>query len=107
MSSHYSIYVLFLQEGARITRKMKKQNSQGSEFRACLYVGMTGLAVGERIKNHISGYKSCNLVKKYFTGEIFIDYPEYDTRFCYAEAVIKEREVADFLRHRGYSVYQN
>jgi hypothetical protein len=107
MGDHYSIYVLHLHPESGSTKKMKRQNSSMGEFRGFLYVGMTGLPVEERINNHVSGYKSCNLVKRFYTGEVFLNYPEYGHKFDYATAVEKEREVADSLRSDGYCTYQS
>ena len=104
--NHYSVYVLILSAESGLTRKMKKQNSPNTNILGYLYVGMTGLSVSDRIANHTSGHKSCNLVKKYFTGEIYKDYPEYNQLFDYYTASAKEKEVAEYLRGLGYCVYQ-
>jgi hypothetical protein len=106
VKEHYSVYVLELTPESGSTKKMKKQNQVDNPL-GFLYVGMTGLPVEERIGNHTSGYKSCNLVKKYFTGKIYEQYPEYKQMFEYSVAVIKEKEVAEHLRQMGFCVYQN
>jgi len=105
--NHYSVYVLFLSEESGQTKKMKKQNIGAGPFLGYLYVGMTGLLVADRIANHVSGYKSCNLVKKFFTGEIFKHYDEFEKLFDYNQAVALEKEIAVRLRTSGYCVYQN
>jgi hypothetical protein len=107
MGEHYSVYVLHLHPESGSTKKMKRQNSLDDDFKGFLYVGMTGLSVEERINNHVSGYKSCNLVKRFYTGEVFVDYPEHGRKFDWRTAVEKEFEVADSLRKKGYCTYQN
>ena len=64
---------------------------------------MTGLAVEQRVQNHIQGYKSCSLVRKYYSGNIFTSKGD----MTFSEAVEEEREFANFLRAEGYWVYQN
>jgi Uri superfamily endonuclease len=107
MSAHYSIYVLVLHSDVSRSRKMRLQNRNGVLFKGFLYVGMTGISVSERIENHLKGYKSCNLVRRFFSGEVYNDYTEHGILFDYLTAVCKEKEVADRLRAEGYSVYQN
>jgi hypothetical protein len=101
-----SVYVIHLKEEVRSESKMKKQNSGvlGSNPIGYLYVGMTSIPVEERVGNHIRGYKSCNLVKKYFYG-IFRE--KIETGLTYEEAKTREPALAEELRREGYWVYQN
>ena len=102
---HYSIYVVGLKEGVRGERKMISQNDEARTPTPIgyLYVGLTGLPVEKRIEHHVSGHKSCNLVKRYFTGTVV----ETRTNLLYREAVALERSIAEDYRTRGYWVYQN
>jgi hypothetical protein len=109
-NEHYSVYVLCLHRDAGTTKKMRRQNAPNvaaSNAQQYLYVGCTGLDVLDRMQNHLDGYKSCNLVRKYFTGNIFTDYDEYGKKYSYADAIRLERDVAQRLRVRGFAVYQN
>lgn len=102
---HYSVYVVELKEGVRGEKKMISQNDEARTPTPTgyLYVGMTGLPAEKRIENHVSGHKSCNLVKRYFTGTVV----ETRTELLYREAVTLERSIAEDYRTRGYWVYQN
>jgi hypothetical protein len=98
-----SVYVIHLKEDVREEKKMKAQNKIESP-KGFLYVGMTGLPIQERVANHLKGYKSCNLVKKYFYGILL---EKCETGLLYEEAKIRERDLANELREEGYWVYQN
>lgn len=98
-----SVYVIHLKEDVREEKKMKAQNKIESP-KGFLYVGMTGLPIQERVANHLKGYKSCNLVKKYF-HELFLE--KCETSLLHEEAKNRERDLANELRDEGYWVYQN
>jgi hypothetical protein len=100
-----SVYVIHLKEDVKGEKKMMDQNNapEGVPPRGYLYVGMTGIPVEERVANHLRGYKSCNLVKKYFDG-IFLE--KVETRLSYEEAKTREPALAEELRREGYWVYQ-
>jgi len=99
------VYVIHLKEDVRGEKKMMDQNNASGEVppRGYLYVGMTGIPVEERVSNHLRGYKSCNLVKKYF-DRIFLD--RVETGLSYEEAKTREPALAEELRREGYWVYQ-
>jgi hypothetical protein len=101
---HYSIYVLELLPEVQRERKMIENNRPISDHspKGFFYVGMTGLPVEQRVQNHLQGYKSCNLVTKYYSGRIFTT----KTELTYSEAVDLERSYAEELRTQGYWVYQ-
>jgi len=107
--TRYSVYVLNLIPEVQRERKMINQNRETfcskirEGIRGYLYVGMTGLTVEQRVQNHIQGYKSCSLVRKYYSGSIFTSKGD----MTFSEAVEEEREFANFLRAEGYWVYQN
>lgn len=100
-----SVYVIILSPDARQEKKMIEQNlCQPDDPRGYLYVGMTGLTIEERVGNHLKGYKSCNLVKRYFSG-LFTE--KNECNLTHAEAKIREPKLAEELRREGYWVYQN
>lgn len=100
-----SVYVIILSPEARYEKKMIEQNdSQPDDPKGYLYVGMTGLTIEERIGNHLKGYKSCNLVKRYFSG-VFTE--KNECKLTHEEAKVREPALAEELRREGYWVYQN
>lgn len=105
---HYQIYVLHLKDEAKQTKKMRKQNDGFTPTEPeCLYVGMTGLPSEERVQNHVEGIHSCNLVKRFYRGDRFTQYPLYGIQLPYELAVEAERDTAKYLRTRGFHCYQN
>lgn len=97
-----SVYILMLRESAGMESKMIAQNKDTKSIPAgYLYVGMTGLTVEDRVKNHVKGYKSCNLVKKHYL-EIF---GSINDLFHY-EAEQLEKLIPVYLRSLGFWVYQ-
>ena len=67
-----------------------------------LYVGETGLHPYERYLNHLRGYKSSRRAKNNATALLTFEGP-----MLYKKAVKKEKELAQKLRDRGNTVYQN
>lgn len=102
-SFNSSVYVIRLLPEVRDTKKMLESNSSETEPKEFLYVGMTNLSIDQRVKNHLSGYKSCKLVKKYFR-EVWRE--RCETNLSYERAIERERELAEELRREGYWVYQ-
>jgi len=99
-----SVYVIHLKEEVRGERKMIEENTQAfTTPRGYLYVGMTGLPIEQRVANHLRGYKSCRIVRKYF-HEIYLE--RCERGLSYEEAVVRERALAVELRGEGYWVYQ-
>jgi len=99
----WSVYVIRLKEEVKAERRMKEQNTNGSPELGYLYVGMTGIPVEERVSNHLRGYKSCSLVRKYFYG-LFNE--KIESGLSYEEATLREETLAEDLRREGYWVYQ-
>ena len=104
-SFNSSVYVLRLRSEVKDTKKMMESNAviPDKEPLGYLYVGMTNLPIDQRVKNHLSGYKSCNLVKKYFQ-EVWRE--RCETGLSYERATERESELAEELRGQGYWVYQ-
>ena len=99
----WSVYVIHLKEEVKGEKKMSKQNTNGSPELGYLYVGMTGISVEERVSNHLRGYKSCSLVRKYFYG---LFHEKIESGLSYEEATLREETLAEDLRLEGYWVYQ-
>jgi ribosome-binding factor A len=62
---HHSVYVVLLDDTVAKHPSILRVNPRRDSSKACVYVGMTGLPVGERFENHKNGYKSAWVVKKY------------------------------------------
>jgi hypothetical protein len=100
-----SVYVIRLREEVRGEKRMMEQNKslEGVIPGGYLYVGMTGIPVEERVANHLRGYKSCSLVRKYFDGILL---ERVEGGLSSEEAKLREPALAEELRGEGYWVYQ-
>jgi hypothetical protein len=88
---HHRVYVIRL------------ENPRG-DGRDGYYVGMTGLALDERFRNHKRGYKSSGIVRKYGV-ELAWDLFEGIPAMSYTDAALAEPTLADDLRDLGHLVY--
>jgi hypothetical protein len=95
-----SVYILELNPECSSEKKMIRDNV-GTNPKGYLYVGMTGLDPEERLANHLSGVKSCGLVRKYFQAR----FGSMSGMFHY-EAEFLENHLPGVLRDMGYWVYQ-
>jgi predicted GIY-YIG superfamily endonuclease len=88
---HHCVYVVYL------------RNPKG-DGKAGYYVGMTGLAPEQRLKNHKQGIKAAGVVKR--CGERLVPrlYAHLNP-MPYAKALEMEVALADSLRKRGFTVY--
>ncbi|MBA3052191.1 hypothetical protein KJ633_00220 [bacterium] len=100
---HYSVYVVRLDNSVKQFDKVFDLNKARDFEKPCVYVGMTGLKVSERFKNHKSGYKSSAWVHKYGIALIPALY-EHLNPMTYQEAVKMEVDLAEDLRSRGFTV---
>ena len=62
---HHSVYVILLDLAVLKHLSIQGLNPGRDPSKPCVYVGMTGLPVDHRFKNHKAGYKSAWVVKKY------------------------------------------
>ena len=102
---HHSVYVIELEEKVLNKRKFRDENPDYQEGMPCVYVGMTGLDVEERFKNHQAGHKSSRIVKNFGIRLLPELYEEHNPMDSLA-APKKERELAEDLRKKGYGVWQ-
>jgi hypothetical protein len=88
---HHSVYVVYL------------RNPRG-DGRAGYYVGMTGLAPEQRLRNHKNGVKAAGVVRRF--GERLVPrlYAHLNP-MPYAKAKEMEVMLADSLRKRGFLVF--
>ena len=92
---HYSVYVIELDPKA----------GPGPSYDApCVYVGMTGLPIGERLRNHLRGHKAARVVTRYGRGlrpELYRGL----NPMAFEEAAAAESKLAEVLRARGLIVF--
>ncbi len=55
---HHSVYVVLLDNAVAKHPSILRANPKRDPLKPCVYVGMTGLSVDHRFKNHKNGYKS-------------------------------------------------
>jgi hypothetical protein len=99
------IYVVRLSDEVLQVKRFRAANPNYKPGKPCYYVGMTGRTPDLRIVQHLEGYKSCSLVRKFgqhLARKKFEGIPP----LCYAEAVKMEVSHAEALRAQGYAVWQ-
>ena len=100
---HHSVYVILLDPAAALHRSVLRLNPDRDPAKPCLYVGMTGLAVEERFRNHKNGLKSAWIVKRYGI-RLLPELYEYLNPMPYEAAAQMEKDLAADLRADGYTV---
>lgn len=101
----HNVYVIELAPDVLRDRRFRKRNPGYVDGHPCVYVGMTGLAVAERYKNHKRGHKGNVFVLRFGTRllpELFA----HLNPMPYEAALTMERELAEELREAGYGVWQ-
>lgn len=100
---HHNVYVVELDPAAAKLKSVQRLNPRRDPAKSCVYVGMTGLPVEARLRNHKDGVKSSFYVKRF--GRKFL--PELFTHLNpmpYDQACVMEQELAEDLRREGYTV---
>ena len=100
---HHSVYVILLDPAAAAHRSVLRLNPGRDPAKPCLYVGMTGLAVEERFRNHKNGLKSAWIVKRYGI-RLLPELYEYLNPMPYEAAAQMEKDLTADLRAAGYTV---
>ena len=101
----HNVYVVELAHEVLLDQRFRKRNPGYVEGKPCVYVGMTGLAVTDRFKNHKRGHKGNAFVLRFGTRllpELFA----HLNPMPYEAAMTMERELAEELRQQGYGVWQ-
>lgn len=101
----HNVYVVELALDVLSDRRFRRRNPGYVEGKPCVYVGMTGLAVAARFKNHKRGHKGNVFVLKHgirLLPELFA----HLNPMPYEAAMTMERELAEDLRQAGYGVWQ-
>jgi hypothetical protein len=101
----HNVYVVELAPEVLKEARFRRRNPQYVKGSPCVYVGMTGLAVAARFRNHKRGHKGNVFVLKHGTRllpELFA----HLNPMPYEAAMTMERELAEELRQAGYGVWQ-
>ena len=101
----HNVYVVELAPEVLLDRRFRKRNPGYVEGQPCVYVGMTGLAVAERYKNHKRGHKG-NVFVLRFGIRLLPELFAHLNPMPYEAALTMERELADELQQAGYGVWQ-
>lgn len=100
---HFSVYVVELDDGVKQVGRFAEENPNMKK--GCLYVGQTWHPPKKRLQQHLDGYKSCPLVRKY--GRKLIRTLTKDGQFETRLAAMGEEERhAKELRKQGFGVWQ-
>ena len=100
---HHNVYVVQLAPEVARLRRVRAENPNRNPAKACVYVGMTGLAPEERFANHKQGIKSAGVVKRYgvrLLPKLFA----HLNPMPFEAAAAMERDLAEDLRAQGYTV---
>ena len=101
----HNVYVVELARDVLRDRRFRKRNPGYVDGQPCVYVGMTGLAVAERYKNHKRGHKG-NVFVLRFGLRLLPELFAHLNPMPYDAALTMERELADELQQAGYGVWQ-
>jgi hypothetical protein len=100
---HHSVYVVLLDPAVLKHSSILRLNPRRQPSKPCVYVGMTGIPVDQRFKNHKNGYKSAWVVRKYGI-RLMPELYEHLNPMPFDGAVQMEMELAEDLRAEGYTV---
>ena len=109
--TRYSVYVITLSQDVLGEHKFRKANPLYCEGQPCVYVGSTACTPDERFQQHKHGYKH-NRYAKHYGVELWktddkevvtTDNPHTDR----SAAEVREQEVADGLRKKGWAVWSH
>jgi hypothetical protein len=100
---HHSVYVILLSDAVAKHPSILRLNPKRDPLKPCVYVGMTGLPVDHRFEDHINGYKSAWVVRKYGV-RLMPGLYEHLNPMPFEAAVQMELELAEELRAAGYTV---
>jgi hypothetical protein len=100
---HHSVYVVLLDNSVAKHPSILRVNPKRDPLKPCVYVGMTGLPVHERLENHKNGYKSASVVKKYGV-RLMPELYQHLNPMPFEAAAQMEIELAEDLRAEGYTV---
>jgi len=100
---HHHVYVVLLDPKAANDPKILQENPARNPAKPCVYVGMTGLPPAERFQNHKLGIKAARIVQRYGI-RLLPEFYECFNPMPFEAAAVLERELAEDLRAKGYTV---
>lgn len=106
MPAKHSIYVIELRMEVLNNKKFMEKNPKYIPGSPCVYVGMTSRSPEERLQQHLNGYKSAKIAKKYGVRLKPRHFRSHNP-MTYEDAAAMEVEKAHRLRAKGWGVWQN
>jgi hypothetical protein len=103
--NHHSVYVIELAPDILGDKDFLDANPGMDREKPCYYVGLTGISITDRFKNHKRGYKSCKYVKDHGLALVPELYEQYNP-MSWEMAVTMEKLLALVLRQKGHGVWQ-
>jgi len=100
---HHNIYVVLLDPAVGKIRKVRAENPKRDPKKPCVYEGMTGLTMEERFANHKAGTKAARVAKRHGL-RLLLDLYGHLNPIPYEAAAQMEKDLAEDLRHAGYTV---
>jgi len=101
------LYVIELADEARTIKRVREANPNANPKMKCVYVGSTARTPEQRFEVHKAGGKqSCSIVRQHgrrLVPGLYRDFPMMPR----AQAEEEEAHLADRLRAKGYTVWQN
>lgn len=103
----YNVYVIKLDKEVIKSKKFRGRNPKMNPRRACYYVGQTSHDPITRFKQHKSGYKSNNFVKKYGSYLEWRKFKKYNPIETREKAEYIEMQLTEKLRKKGHGTWSN
>ena len=100
-----NVYVIRLRDEVLKDGKFREANPQHDPRKPCVYVGCTARDPEVRLAQHLEGYRSARLVRR-FGVELIPRLYRHHNPMEYEKARAFEVELARRLRNRGYAVWQ-
>lgn len=99
-NNHYSVYVVELSKDVLKEHKFMIKNPDYITGKPCLYIGMTGLKVEDRLSKHMNGIKHNVYVLKYGLHLVPELYEKYNP-MSFEQALEMEFYLGNKLRELG------
>ncbi|MFC1968521.1 ribose-5-phosphate isomerase [Chloroflexota bacterium] len=109
----YYVYVIDLDRAFAKTPKAIQANPNARNNKPCIYVGSSQRTPEERFHQHINGARNTKgplysrIVKRYGIQLAPSLYEKYNPMMTRKEAEIKEKELTEKYRRKGYTVWSN
>jgi hypothetical protein len=101
------VYVIELSGEARTVKRVMKANPNANPKMKCVYVGSTARTPGQRFEIHKAGGKQSSSIVRHHRVRLVPGLSRDIPLMVRAEAERKEAKLAEELRAKGYTVWQN